>query len=75
MLRSWKEVLFVADFKKYDELKAKKEDFFRQGAAVLEGFLANNPNGNNDVFQQLNNIFLAIGEVDKAKKYKAMIKQ
>ncbi|MEY8849324.1 tetratricopeptide repeat protein [Psychroserpens sp. XS_ASV72] len=64
-----------ADFKKYDELKAQKEEFFRMGAKVLEDFLVNNPNGSNDVFQQLNNIYLAIGEVDKAKKYKARIKE
>jgi tetratricopeptide (TPR) repeat protein len=64
-----------ADFKRYDELKEQKVQLFEEGANILVQFLDNNPNGTNDIFRQLNNIYLAIGEVDKAKMYKAKIKE
>ncbi len=64
-----------AAYTKYDELKVQKSNLYQEGANVLERFLENNPNGSNDVYQQLNNIYLAIGEVEKAKMYKAKIKQ
>jgi tetratricopeptide (TPR) repeat protein len=64
-----------ADFKRYDELKEQKVNLFQKGANVLTEFLENNPNGSNDIYQQLNNIYLAIGEVDKAKMYKSKIKE
>lgn len=64
-----------ADFKKYDELKAKKVSLFEDGANALIKFLENNPNGSNDIFKQLNNIYLAIGDVEKAKMYKSKIKE
>ncbi len=60
-----------ADFKRYDELKAQKVDLFKNGADILVQYLNNNPKGSNTIFQQLNNIYLAIGDVDKAKMYKA----
>ena len=64
-----------ADFERYDVLKAQKVDLFQEGANILIQFLENNPNGSNSIFQQLNNIYLAIGDVDKAKMYKAKIKE
>jgi len=64
-----------ADFKKYDELKAKKVSLFEQAANTLLQYLDNNPNGSNNIFGQLNNIYLAIGDVEKAKMYKAKIKE
>lgn len=64
-----------ADFKRYDELKEQKVNLFQEGANVLVQFLDNNPNGTSDIFKQLNNIYLAIGEVEKAKMYKAKIKE
>ena len=63
-----------ADFKKYDELKEQKVDLFKKGASALESFLKTNE-GTNDLYQQLNSIYLAVGEVDKAKMYKNMIKE
>lgn len=63
-----------ADFEKYDELKAQKVEFFKQGAMALEKYLEKNE-GTNDLFQQLNSIYLAVGDVDKAKKYESMIKE
>ncbi|WP_033958797.1 tetratricopeptide repeat protein [Psychroserpens jangbogonensis] len=64
-----------ADFERYDVLKAQKVDLFQEGANILIQFLENNPNGSNSIFQQLNNIYLAIGDVDKAKMYKGRIKE
>lgn len=64
-----------ADFKRYDELKDQKVDLFKNGADILVQYLDNNPKGSNTIFQQLNNIYLAIGDVDKAKMYKAKIKE
>jgi len=64
-----------ADFQRYDELKAEKADLFEKGANVLVKFLEKNPEGSNDIFQQLNNIYLAMGETDKAKMYKSKIKE
>lgn len=64
-----------ADFNRYDELKEQKVNLFKEGANILLQFLESNPNGSNGIFQQLNNIYLAIGETDKAKMYKAKIKE
>ncbi|WP_435413595.1 tetratricopeptide repeat protein [Psychroserpens mesophilus] len=64
-----------ADFQRYDELKEQKVNLFREGANILIKFLDGNPSGSNDIYQQLNNIYLAIGEVDKAKMYKSKIKE
>ncbi|WP_431134935.1 tetratricopeptide repeat protein [Psychroserpens mesophilus] len=65
----------TADFNRYDELKEQKVNLFKEGANVLVQFLESNPKGSNGIFQQLNNIYLAIGEVDKANMYKAKIKE
>ncbi|WP_323789860.1 tetratricopeptide repeat protein [Psychroserpens sp.] len=64
-----------ADFKRYDELKAEKINLFEKGANILIQFLDNYPTGSNSIFQQLNNIYLAIGDVEKAKMYKEKIKE
>lgn len=64
-----------ADFKRYDELKAEKINLFEKGANILIQFLDNYPAGSNSIFQQLNNIYLAIGDVEKAKMYKEKIKE
>ena len=64
-----------ADFNRYDVLKEQKVNLFKEGANILIQYLENNPNGSNGIFQQLNNIYLAIGETDKAKMYKAKIKE
>jgi tetratricopeptide (TPR) repeat protein len=64
-----------ADFNRYDELKEQKVNLFQEGAKILVQYLETNPKGSNGIFQQLNNIYLAIGEIDKAKMYKAKIKE
>ncbi|APY07319.1 hypothetical protein BWZ20_02950 [Winogradskyella sp. J14-2] len=65
----------AADNKRYDELKSQKNDLFKAGAEILEKFVANNPNLNNaDIYNQLANIYSALGEMDKYKTYKEMAK-
>lgn len=61
-----------ADNKKYEELRNKKNNLFKDGAVILENFLTSNPNYNDtDVFNQLANIYSALGETDKYKEMKA----
>ncbi|MGJ5641557.1 tetratricopeptide repeat protein [Formosa sp. S-31] len=63
----------AADNKRYDELRAKKTDLFNQGAQVLEDFIAKNPNPDTNVYQQLINIYNALGESAKAKAVQAKL--
>lgn len=64
----------AADNAKYDTLKAKKEGLFAEGAKVLEGYIGANPNAKNlGIYQQLQNIYRAIGEIAKAKALDAKI--
>ena len=59
------------DNKRYDELKAQKNDLFKSGAEILEKFLENNPNINEaGIYNQLANIYSALGEMDKFNAYK-----
>ncbi len=61
----------AADNKRYDELKAQKNDLFKSGAEILEKFLENNPNINEaGIYNQLANIYSALGEMDKFNAYK-----
>jgi tetratricopeptide (TPR) repeat protein len=61
----------AADNKRYDELKAKKNDLFKAGAEILEKFVVNNPDLKNaDVYNQLANIYSALGEMDKFRTNK-----
>ena len=61
-----------ADIAKYDELKKKKDDFFRQGADVLEEALKNNPKSEN-IMIQLKNIYGAMGDNENFLKMKKML--
>ncbi|WP_434036542.1 tetratricopeptide repeat protein [Formosa sp. 4Alg 33] len=56
-----------ADNARYDELQAKKTEFFNKGAAVLENYIKKNPNPEPNIYQQLISIYNAIGASDKAK--------
>jgi len=58
----------AADDKKYDELKAKKAEFFNSAANTLLDFNKNNPEGNPKIFEQLRNIYNALGESEKANE-------
>jgi len=66
----------AADNKRYDELKAQKNELFKSGAKILENFLQNNPDVKNpDIYNQLANIFSALGEMDKYNMYKNKAKE
>ncbi|MAB49594.1 MAG: hypothetical protein CMC05_13295 [Flavobacteriaceae bacterium] len=63
-----------ADNKKYEELRAQKNEIFTKGAEVLESFIKTNPNSKNiDIYTQLKNIYGALGEMDKFNVMKAKI--
>ena len=65
-----------ADYKRYDELKAQKDQLFKAGAEILENFVTNNPDvAEAGIFNQLANIYSALGETDKYNKYKEKAKK
>lgn len=65
----------AADNKRYEELKAQKSELFKTGAEILEQFAANNPDLKNaDIYNQLANIYSALGEMDKFKANKEKAK-
>ena len=61
-----------ADITKYEELKAKKDGLFRQGADVLEEALKTNPE-NENVMTQLKNIYGAMGDNENFMRLKKML--
>ncbi|MEO2053067.1 tetratricopeptide repeat protein [Flagellimonas beolgyonensis] len=61
-----------ADIAKYDELKEKKDDLFREGAKVLEEALKSNP-GNQSVLTQLKNIYGALGDTENFMRIKKLL--
>ncbi|WP_083191745.1 tetratricopeptide repeat protein [Formosa haliotis] len=61
-----------ADNQRYDELRAKKTSLFDKGAQVLEQYIAKNPNPEPNIYQQLINIYNAVGN-DKAKDIQAKL--
>ncbi|MCV6629429.1 MAG: tetratricopeptide repeat protein [Flavobacteriaceae bacterium] len=63
-----------SDMAKYDELKAKKESLFAEGAKVLEEGLKANP-GNTDLLEQLKNIYGALGDTANYKRIKDLLGQ
>ncbi len=63
-----------ADNKKYEELRAQKNEIFTKGAEVLESFIKANPNSKNiNIYTQLKNIYGALGETDKFNVMKAKV--
>lgn len=61
-----------ADIAKYDELKAKKDDLFRDGAKILEDALKQNPD-NESILTQLKNIYGALGDTDNFMRIKKLM--
>ena len=61
-----------ADIARYDELKKKKDDLFREGAAVLEDALKTNPD-NQGILTQLKNIYGALGDTENFMKMKKLL--
>lgn len=62
-----------ADDAKYEKLKVEKNALFQSGADVLLDFISKNPNAGSDILTQLKNIYLALGETQKAKDIEAKI--
>lgn len=61
-----------ADIAKYDELKTKKDNFFTQGADVLETALKTNPD-NQGILTQLKNIYGAMGDNENFMRIKKLL--
>ncbi|MEO0571918.1 MAG: tetratricopeptide repeat protein [Bacteroidota bacterium] len=61
-----------ADTQKYDELKGKRDDLFKEGAGVLETALKNTPD-NVQILEQLKNIYAALGDNDNFMRIKKLI--
>lgn len=61
-----------ADIARYDELKAQKDDLFKEGATVLEDALKANPE-NQGLLEQLKNIYGAMGDNDNFMRIKKLL--
>ncbi|SFR48882.1 Flp pilus assembly protein TadD, contains TPR repeats [Robiginitalea myxolifaciens] len=60
------------DIAKYDELKAKKDALFQEGATILEEALKNNPE-NQGILTQLKNIYGALGDNENFMRMKKLL--
>ncbi|MGJ8659261.1 tetratricopeptide repeat protein [Cellulophaga fucicola] len=61
-----------ADIAKYDELKAKKDGMFKEGAQILEDALKQTP-GNQALLSQLKNIYGALGDNENFMRLKKLL--
>jgi len=61
-----------ADIAKYDELKAKKDSLFMEGAKVLEDAVKTNPD-NQSILTQLKNIYGALGDTENFMRVKKLL--
>ena len=63
-----------ADSASYDELKAKKDELFLEGATILENALKISPD-NQGVLSQLKNIYGALGDTENFKRIKGLLNE
>lgn len=61
-----------ADIARYEEIKAKKDSLFLEGATILEEALKSNPD-NQGVLTQLKNIYGAMGDNDNFMRIKKLL--
>jgi len=61
-----------SDAAKYDSLKQKKDDLFKEGAKILEDALTASP-GNQSILNQLKNIYGAMGDNDNFMRIKKLL--
>lgn len=61
-----------ADIARYDELKAQKDNLFKEGATVLEDALKANPE-NQGLLEQLKNIYGAMGDNENFMRVKKLL--
>ncbi|KAA5823662.1 tetratricopeptide repeat protein [Algibacter amylolyticus] len=57
-----------ADDAKYEKFKVEKNQLFQNGADILLDFISKNPDTKSDIYTQLKNIYLALGETAKANE-------
>lgn len=63
-----------AETKKYDALKAKRDNLFEEGAEVLEAALKSRPD-NIQILEQLKNIYAALGDTNNFTRIKKLIEE
>ncbi|MBT8321488.1 MAG: tetratricopeptide repeat protein, partial [Eudoraea sp.] len=61
-----------ADIAKYDELKIRKDELFKEGVGVLENALKTNPD-NQSILTQLKNIYGALGDTENFMRLKKIL--
>ncbi len=61
-----------ADLARYDELKAQKDELFKEGVVVLEDALKTNPD-NEAILSQLKNIYGALGDNENYMRIKNLL--
>lgn len=61
-----------ADTERYEELKQKKDDLFKEGAKILEEALKTNPD-NESILAQLKNIYGALGDTENFMRIKKLM--
>ncbi|MFJ1322061.1 tetratricopeptide repeat protein [Capnocytophaga canis] len=61
-----------ADVKKYEELRVKKDDFFKKGADVLEDYVKKQGN-TKDILEQLKSIYGALGDHSNFQRIKSLL--
>ena len=61
-----------ADIAKYEELKLKKDELFKEGVGVLEKALESNPD-NQGILTQLKNIYGALGDTENFMRLKKLL--
>lgn len=61
-----------ADAQRYDQLKSKRDDLFKQGAGVLEKALEKNAD-NQSILTQLKNIYGALGDNENFMRMKKLL--
>ncbi|MEL0642793.1 tetratricopeptide repeat protein [Olleya sp. Ti.3.14] len=62
-----------ADNLKYDQLKNQKGQLFNDGANTLLNYIKIDPKAPDSIYEQLSNIYNALGETEKAKEAKSHI--
>jgi tetratricopeptide (TPR) repeat protein len=61
-----------ADIARYEELKVKKDELFKEGAQILEDALKQNPD-NQSILSQLKNIYGALGDNENFLRVKKLL--
>lgn len=63
-----------ADIAKFEQLRNQKDDLFKKGAQILENFIKSNGNEEN-ILEQLKNIYGALGDSANFQRVKKLLEQ